>query len=314
VLSPKIEEGADPNSEWQIIATVAGQLADEGFDVQVPREINLKLAPELRACSAADCAKSVKQVLGVDYVLAIKVFHMGSGDSLSLALIDAAGSTYTGRSSITASTSANQAAAQALWQALDAQRRGPGPWLLVQGEPSGAKVTVNGKPAGTLPRAQSTVQAGENTLEVSAEGYEPQRETRTFSNDADEMQEVDVHLHRIGEPADVTGSGGGGGAHGDSIHAPASALWNDVAGWTSIGVGALLLVKPVLSVAKSGDCAERAGGRCVRSQRFTSTATWHTIGGLAFAGFGVTVLVLKPFAVHADVSSEHVALDAVGSF
>ncbi|HEX2678701.1 MAG TPA: PEGA domain-containing protein, partial [Polyangiales bacterium] len=188
VLSPKIEEGADPNTEWQIIATIAGQLADEGFDVQVPREINLKLAPELRACNAVECAKGVKKTLGVDYVLAVKVFHMGSGDSLSIALIDAADGAYSGRADITATTSANQAAAQALWQALDAQRRGPGPWVLVQGEPTGANVLVNGKDVGKLPRAQCTVHAGENEIEVKAEGYEPFHDKRTFSTDVDEMQ------------------------------------------------------------------------------------------------------------------------------
>lgn len=43
--------------------------------------------------------------------------------------------------------------------------------LIVNAEPAGARVTVDGKPAGVAP-ATIEVSAGEHTLEVSAEGYE----------------------------------------------------------------------------------------------------------------------------------------------
>jgi hypothetical protein len=73
-------------------------------------------------------------------------------------------------------------------------------------------------------------------------------------------------------------------------------------------------VKPAVTLASLGECAQRVGDTCLRSTEFSAAAIVHTLVGVALLGAGAVIVVVQPFTVGASLDRDHALLQVAGQF
>lgn len=259
------------------------------------------LTPEQRACTDLEaCGNDVRNALGVDLVVALVVW--GRDDDPSRpesvhAVIQDALARYTGTA--TAPQGVATAVRDALRNALRDQRRGPGPFLRVEGT-RGAVCELDGRAIGAIPLTVR-VTPGEHRLRVRLEGYEPQTLTVAIGDDDPaRVTQVEVNLRRSGE-------GGGGASGGDA--------WPSwlLAGGLFAGAVALA-VPPIWTLATDGECVRQGAHGCLEWVHFDAgMGVALGVSGALLVG-AVVVAITQPITLRASASTQGASLVLEGRF
>lgn len=266
--------------------------------------VETSLTDAQRACAPGQpCAEEVRARVGVDLLVGLVIWGSPEArhrpESVHASILDVTGTRYIG--SATVQEGVGTAVRDALRSALRDQRRGPGPFLRVEGTRS-AVVELDGTAVGTVPL---TVRAepGEHELRVSLEGYEAQTLSVTVTEDRSRTTGVRVELRR--------GAGGGGG-EGSLPDVMANLL---VAGGLAAAGIVAMAVHPIPTLAREGECVDAGpGGACAEWVTFDAGAGVMLGVGAALVAAGIGVAIAQPITVSVGASSEGASLILGGSF
>lgn len=297
---------------------IAAATRERGHEVLAPAEAAAAIDGRIPGCSASrrpSCWATAARALGHEIVISGRIARDAATAELSISIeaIDTESVRAVAEASHHAAAQAPEeldalarAVAGTLLDALPAPRRRAR--LSVTSQPSGAAVTVNSRLMGETPWA-GEVTEGPTTLLVELEGHAPQ--SRSFSLQADEVQEVHVELAERG--------GGGGGGRGRRRGPHAFDLVDSVLLGVA-GVGVLGGTSVLVASALPGEeCVGEpdAAGECPRTRRAANV--WPLAGAIALgvaAGAAVLVrLVLgDPLPVAPTADAEAGTVGVVGHF
>ena len=286
-------DGVGPEDAAQLGDAVAAAVRARGHEVLGPADAARAIDERTPGCVASrrpSCWASAAREMGNELVVSGRVARDTRTNDLSVNLeaIDVESVRVVAEASHHAvGTTRDEVAALAravastLLDALPAPRRRAR--LSITSEPSGAAVTVNSRLMGQTPW-NGEVPEGPTTLLVEVEGCEPQ--SRSFSLQADEVQEVHVEL---APEADGQGHRRRRGPHRFDI---ADGLLTGVAAVGILGGGAVV----VASLAPGDECVGQKDprGECERVERNGNLWPWAgVIGGGVLAG----AIVLVRYAI-----------------
>src|SRR5262249_44518132 len=120
------------------------------------------------ACEQIACAPALLADLHADIAVGLAVWRGEHDAEVNVTIVDAAGTRYPG--SAPTGPDAGEAARAALLQAQALRMLGPGPWVSIAGDPTGASVWIDGRFVGSLPY-RAGVTPGDHKLEVRADGH-----------------------------------------------------------------------------------------------------------------------------------------------
>lgn len=238
------------------------------------------LNEELRACiPGSPCAQEVRAQLGVEFLVGLTIWGSEADSSspreVQASILDATEADFVGSAAVGRGGVAT-ATRDALRRALRAQRRGPGPFLRIEGTEGGVCV-LDGTAIGTIP-LEARVLPGEHELHVTLAGHRPYQVDVTIGSDTTRTTELEVEL----QPEHGVVDDGSGGSVADWALPTGIAL---LVGGGGMGVGA------VVGAVTSTGCAE--GSPCVSSNELDvgALAGWTVAGGL-LAATGVVLVVV----------------------
>jgi hypothetical protein len=282
-------EGVSAADADRLGIAVAAATRDRGHEVLTPAEAAAAIDERIPGCSTSrrpSCWATAAGALGHEIVISGRVARDARTAELSISLeaIDT--------ESVRAVAEASHHAAGQAPEELDALARAVTGTLLdalpvprrrarlsVTSEPAGAAVTVNSRLMGETPWA-GEVTEGPATLLVELEGHVPQ--SRSFSLQADEAQEVHVALAESGE---------GGGRRRRGPHA-FDLLDGVLVGVAGLGIGGGMTVV-LASIAPGDECVGKpdAGGQC----EFNSEPgnLWPWAGAIAVGVAAAAVMLVR---------------------
>ncbi|HEY6881590.1 MAG TPA: hypothetical protein VI299_26370 [Polyangiales bacterium] len=238
-----------------------------------------RAGPRFRDCAEPTCASAYAGVLAIDLAVAIRLFapdKEAPHGGLSVALVTREGNAFTGNVHID-DRGVEDATVRALGVAYERWRRGPGPWLNVDG-PAGSRISVDGGPLTALPYVEKQ-DPGLHRVRVEDEsGQELYSGSVHLPDDANHRERLHV------EPAPVAAASTFEASTGAYWHRPRS-RWNYWAGVPLVVAGVFYTAVGIAQFAARGDCAEEAGGRCVRQK--TVNAGSRAALALGIAGIAV---------------------------
>lgn len=304
VRASVVGAGGDENLSdvaWSEAISGAERAAREWGLELVPR---VGVGPRLAGCASSQCLAREQEALDVEVLIVVSVFEKldrsGVG-SVAVALRRRDG-LERGHSIEVEGRPIDLVAGLALTAVrAEYERAGVGPWLIVQGEPAGAVIMVDGADVGTLPRWEGTVRGGNHDVVVELEGYETFRSRTWVDANADEPMIVMVTLRSLEEVAE---------AHRDP--------WPSyVLGGGLLGIGIGLGVVGAVWIANAGNCVQLDQFGCVEARQGVDGgyALWF-VGAGAFAVAGVVVMVVQPDAlvIRPSVSPMGFGVSAEGRF
>ena len=281
------------------VEAVTAALAAEGLQVR-----DAEIPAELEGCGDGPCVVELLRAADVDLAAGITLWASAETPlaigELVVGLVNPDGHSFEG-SARPDGADLSHAAAEAVHQARARLILGPGPFLLVDGEPFGASVFIDDEHVGGVPW-NGRVEPGQHEVRVERRGYAAQTHTVQIPDDVTASERLQVELVPIG------GGGSGGGIAGWAIPVGVGAI---VAG---VGVGAGV---PAISAATTG-CAD-ADADCVTSNQLAiePTVAWAVVGGVVAIG-GLTLVIVAASegsaeaSVRARVGPTHLSFE--GSF
>jgi hypothetical protein len=189
------------------LAALTAALEAEEVQVMTRAEADRRLGRRspLRDCARADCGLELRRALAVDLVAGVALLPDAGGErptSAIVTILDASGAAFDATAPITAND-LPAAIAAAYTQARERQRRGPGPWLRIEGTPAGAVVAIDGTDEGVLP-FQERVAAGEHVVRVTLTGHRAHEERVRVAPGAGTEVRLNVRLEPAATQARVT--------------------------------------------------------------------------------------------------------------
>lgn len=259
-----------------------------------------RLAPAEEPCADTTCSVERMRANGVDQAVELKVWKSVEGDigGVSVSVVLISGARYSEGVGVTDQDprSLGVAVAAATSGAFARLRRGPGPWLEVEGEPVGATIRVDGQIAGALPQ-RLKLAGGMHHVIVEAPGFESFDATITVPMNLDALKLVTVAL----QPAELLTS-----AAEMPIDRP-SALNYVVAGAAG-ALGVWLGIGPMRTAIEHGDCARTEHGRCTATVGFDGDEILQlSVAGLLLVG-GVGFALWAPLRVSVDHESAQIGI------
>jgi hypothetical protein len=313
ILPPAVDPGITQAEAKATVEQIAAHLRAQGFVTIDPAVVQRKIPRALQACTRSDCARDSIEPLAADLALLLSLFPEGDTAkvSVSLALVDKAGVSYAGAAG---SEHGKASIVGALDDAIARQRRGPGPWLTIQGEPRGADILINGKPVGQLPRYTGRVDLGVSHLVVHEPGYKELNTMIDAGQSLDGSKVIDVKLDpaplpSLAAPIAIRSNGAPDDPHTRAALDAGDAREDDptrsrrratapdyvLGGVLALGGVMLATIDPIQAAAKSGDCADAS---CRRLYTFSTRSTIEVAGGAALVVLGAAVTFWwKPFSV-----------------
>ncbi|MEM9188803.1 MAG: PEGA domain-containing protein [Myxococcota bacterium] len=169
------------------------QLRASGHELLSGYETEAQLPDDQRGCRRSGCLLPVLRSLTCDAAVVLSVWSENDERyTVTVAFVGAEGERFSGSGQGRVNELA-EAVAVAIEHALSRQLMGPGPWLVLEGQPEGAQVLVNGEALGQLP-GRFQVPAGVHALEVSAPGYRAQSHRITVAAGTDSATQLRVEL------------------------------------------------------------------------------------------------------------------------
>jgi hypothetical protein len=171
--------------------------------------------------------------------------------------------------------------------------------LRVQTVPQGAMVSLDGEPIGHAPLDRH-VRPGNHDVSIALEGFAGERQSVEVTRG--QLSEVNAKLLRTTADADTDADAR------DTGKTKASPLNWWLGGALVLG-SAPLLILPLRTLARDGDCAERnADGQCTGRVEFTTRSAVLLGAGLAALITGASIVVVQPFTVDVEASPGHALL------
>jgi hypothetical protein len=263
--------------------------------------------PDGAPCDAPECAAELGAESGVDFVILVFVEAREDGGSrVRVVTVPPEGDP---RQAVVDVSEAGfgSAAGAALEAALDetrshrrAVRRG---FLMVRSVPPGARVEIDGEPAGTTPLRRMAA-PGEHTVRVIPADGEPRERTVTVS--ALEEAAVDIDFERDdAEPEPVT--------EGPTRTEPSPFNWLLGGGLALAGI--VTLISPMQTLAQEGECVELIENvGCVEKVQFGAQSGVLMGVGLALLVGAIVVDAVAPIRVEVQVSDTQGMLRIGGRF
>jgi PEGA domain len=288
VLPPKVaEEGLEAQGESAAELAAEHLRTDMGLQVTSSLVANHGVADAVRECWTRACALSYKSAFFADMAV---VVQLGPAPAGSLASSDASAPPHTCTVRIVASddeeyeaeavygseADLEKAVESALDEAWQKRKLGPGPWLWVKGSPEGANVALDGLPVGRLP-FHGRVGAGDHYVVVRASGYLDYEGAVSVAGGT--SSHTNLHVALTPEPQ-----------RGGNIRARRTA-WDWGVGAALMGIGLPYLVTGLITVARDGDCSERASFGACSDRVDAGGATWAklAIGSVGVVGGALTM-------------------------
>jgi hypothetical protein len=185
--------------------------------------------------------------------------------------------------------------------ALERYRRGPGPWLELDGAPAGSSISVDGAPLGTVP-GRYRVAGGLHHVVVSAAGYASYDATVTVPRNPDAYKQLEVDL----APATAAGDAV---LTGDSEpRASRVSPLNYVLGGAAVVLGGVLAIRPIRTIAEDGECRRTESGRCTGVVALDAGTGLQLGAAALFMAGGVAFAIWAPLRVQATPESARAEL------
>jgi hypothetical protein len=283
--------------EGRATDAVSAALTGRGIRVLTAAEKRAKLRERADTlCDGLDCAASVLRALGTDMLVAVAVSVQGERTDVIVTLVDPEERHVDGTARVE-SEGLETASRAALAMALERWPARGGVPVRVEGSPLGAAVTVDGRPAGTLPLDLRLV-PGTHRLAASMLGHKTEEQDLAVPPDASRPLLVSFAL------------------------APTEAPERPTAGWDYALGGALAAtaltygVAGFVALAKDGRCEQYAGGGCTDRYVFEGRdAARYAVPALVAAGLAVPILWKRPIQLLLGRQSDRSAwLSVKGSF
>lgn len=316
--------------------------AEKDIPVVEPHLARERLGADYTACSRPACAPDSLKALGADFAVALRLYaheEMAEVGSVSVAIVDPGGVTYASTFGVVDSALV-KAVRKAVLESWEKYKRGPGPWLNVEG-PDGAMVVVDGKPHGLTPYV-GRIEAGLHRVQVTA------NDGSILHNAAIRIPDQPAHYgyvnagpegEELAEPSDVPDAERGMEAVAASEPARANAVavttassaprsddpvrtevhWsNYLAGGGLVAIGAAVMVGPAISMAREGQCVD--GGvappppASCEGYVFDGTQKALLGVGAVAAAAGLVVLAWRPIRLGVEAGAQRTMLRVSGAF
>lgn len=287
VLPPRSEQPLPADHRAQLVAALGAALTASG--VETERVIAEESCPQA-------CVSGALAAAGVHHAVELTVWRAPDGavSGVSVSILMPAGQRFSEGAQVGSPTELQAAVSRATAGAYGRLRRGPGPWLQLDGTPEGAAITVDGQAAGALPRLVR-VSGGLHRVIVSHPGYEPLDETITVPRNPDALKRVELALHASVEPQPSIAT------------VERRSPWNYAIAGVAALTGALLSIGPVQSAVQDGECGRKELGACTGVVAFElAQGVQLATAGLLFSA-GVTFALWAPLTVQADARALRVA-------
>lgn len=249
-------------------------------------------------CAEPSCAGPYAQALDLDFAVLVRLFAptpRSAGGSVSAAIVTPEALAYVGTAEVGAA-GMFAAVSRALGIAYERYRRGPGPWLSVEG-PDGSRVRIDDHaPAGT-PYTERH-EPGVHRVYVENEAGKPLYElSLRLPDDPAHHERLRVEpAPSVPTPTEVAASSTPAAAAATAA-APAPreersywrrrrSKWNYYVGVPIALVGAFYTAVGIGHYLARGDCAERAQSTCVRRKTVDAGSRAALIGGLGGLAVG----------------------------
>lgn len=276
----------------------ASALTSEGLTVIPTEDAQRRLSGQpFEECADIDCAPRVVEALGVDFVVLVTVWApRGRPTTVVVTFVGASGSAA-GDAPVEGDVAG--AVRAALTIARQRWQTGQMGYLVVSSEPTGATVELDGRAIGQTPLRQLAM-AGERQLRVVLDDHvafertvviHPGQERSVEATLAPVVDEPTLPVTRE-EPHFVNWIIGGGLALG----------------------GVALLVSPIHTLARLGECEETTGGLCTRGVRFGAQSGVLLGLGLAALTAGIVWVIAQPITATVEVSPDSAGLRLQGMF
>lgn len=267
VLLPQVNGDAHitPETRERAVAAITRALEAEGLTVRT------EVPEALRECGRGPCIAQLLEATDSELAARVTIWaregQSTEAGELVVGLVTPEEHSFEGSARVEGDA-IDAAAIDAVHQANARFIVGPGPFLLVHGEPFGATVHVDGEMAGGLPW-NGRVEPGQHEVRVEREGFVSQTHTVQVPDDITAREELEVELVRVGA---ATGSAD------PTPHIVGSALLG--------GVGIGFLVAGITTFAVGSCDAPLTDDRCgVGSPSDEGLGlAFVIIGGVAIAG------------------------------
>lgn len=280
VIAPPFVKGALPDS---IAAGITSQLEEsftaKGWQVVGLVEALALAVPTPGPCNNNTCALAYAEAAQVETALQLSIFLSSTGVTFSLALVQPPGDAFVHHGTMADPYHPAQVLTAAADDIVAQRARGPGPWLVVKGTPIDAAVRLDGQVIGVVP-LRRRISGGEHVLVVSADGFADHNDTVWIDSDAGATKEVQVELEPV--PLDK------GTTHTDGTFRLHWAQWAGTAGMV---LGSAYLLAGILHSTESGDCIDRAAGKCIRYADAGDRATMQLALGAPLTVIGLGFVI-----------------------
>lgn len=264
--------------------------------------VRLIRTPDGEPCEEAPCAREIAGRAGADHVLLIAA---RSPTEIELLAVPAVGEPVTIRQEVV-DVDFQSAVGAAVDRFLDTHRRAALGFLMVDVEPPGSPVWIDGEPAGASPLRRS-VALGEHRVRVG-EGLDAREQTVEVV--AGEEAAVRVDLTR---PIDASVAEPDAPAPGPRRTEPSPFNW--VLGGGLAVAGVLALISPLQTLAQDGQCTEEIEnvGCLERVHVGPQTAVLMAVGIAALVS-AVVVDAVAPIRVEVSAGPDGAAMRVQGRF
>lgn len=265
------------------------------------RGIRLVRAPDGERCEERSCAASIAARTGADFVLLVLIEARDDGGSrVRAVVVPAEGDPREGVADV-GEAGAAAASSAALEGALAGMRDRRLGFLMVRTDPPGARVEIDGEPAGESP-LRRMLAPGEHRVRIIPADGEPREQRVEVRPVAETALEVD-----LGERDE------GPVGPGERRTEPSPLNWL-IGGGLAIG-GVVALVSPLQTLATEGECVELIENvGCVERVQFGAVSGVLLGVGVAALIAAVVVDVVAPIRVDVQVGPEAGMLLLEGRF
>ena len=251
-------------------------------------------------CMDAACLDALRQEIGANHLLQVNVFYTRAGHSIGVTWVDREAIAYGETAKLEEETpdSAREAAMNAMVPSHAQQQRGPGPWLAVDGKPTGPPVRVNGTSMGTIPY-YGRAQPGPNRVVVSKNGFETREQVVEIPGNPEAFTQVQIDLTPVAKPIKRVDKSPPSPlvTQQQEPRAPdRTSAWNYVVGGVLAAGVVTLLAYGLVSSDADGECVRATElNRCIQTGDTQPRAIAAFVGAGVAAVGSATFFIVQPF-------------------
>lgn len=325
VVPPHLERGAGGEVAEQALDELTRLLKVQGFDVVSAGQSGPTAEAEQQRgafpqtydplyCITPACANEYRRLF--DAIFAVQLTVAGKGlrtSRLSVVLTEGPRAFFRASAPVEG-LDVRSAVRLAFNAARGKQLEGAGPWLSVEGSPSGSLVYVDRAQFGRLPFHKRHIEPGFHRIDVRAEGGASEVRHVHVPTRIDHVETITVRL----DPSSKEARGSEDASYTRSERVNVRSRWDWILGGVLVGVGAAHLSAGAYQKTQSGSCAESEQGRCTSryGDRDGLSRENMLLGfGAASLAFGAAVMWYGPIGrVQVQSGVDQVSVRFTGMF